>query len=357
MARFKAFSSSARRAAPPVPDAPRAPEIPRPLAQLHGWPPRKLSLALQGGGSFAAFNWGILDRLLDDPDVSFDAISGTSAGAINAVLLATGLVEGGRKGAHARLARFWNRVADEATFRSLMLIGGFSPASSAVTFGPSRRSGQIDPLDLDPLRDALTGDIDFSALRAPDCIKLLVAATRVRDGRPQIFRNADITADVLLASTCPPILHSAVEIAGEAYWDGSYGLNPPLVRLVQESAATDVLVLQVTPSRDNTIPMTMAAIDRRLDQIVANAPLNAEIAAIEWARDIATSLHPLRVHRITAEDEIEGLAQRSAVDLGTTFLTLLRERGRAAADRWLRQTAAQPAPWQPQPPLEEPALV
>jgi NTE family protein len=306
------------------------------------WPPRKLSLALQGGGSFGAFTWGVLERLLEEPDCEFDAISGASVGAVNAALLACGLIVDGREGARKSLGRFWNRVTNEASFRSLMLVGGFSPAGSSVAFGQTLRSGRFDPFDLDPLRRALQRDIDFSALRASVCPKLLVAATRIRDGRQHIFRNPDITADTLLASTCPPLVHCAVEIDGESYWDGGYGGNPPMLSLVQNSQAHDVLVVQVTPARDNFVPITSAAIDRRLDQIAANAALNAEIAALEWARrDGATQAQPLRIFRLAAEDEIEGLAQRSAVDLGRGFVTHLHRSGYAAADRWLRQTPNQ----------------
>lgn len=301
------------------------------------WPPRKLSLALQGGGTFAAFTWGVLERLLEEPSIEIDTISGASAGAINALLLASGLAENGREGARARLNRFWVRLMHEASFRSLMLVGGFSPAGSSVAFGPTLRSGQFDPFDLDPLRRALARDIDFGILRDARCPKLLIAATRIRDGEQQIFRNEAITADVALASTCPPLVHCAVEIDGEAHWDGGYGGNPPLVKLVQESAATDVLLVQATPAKDNYVPITLAAIDRRLDQIAANAALNAEIAAIEWARSrVAPSL---RLFRIAAEDSIDGLAQRSSTDLGRGFIRLLHRSGRHAAERWLGQEA------------------
>ena len=327
--------------------------VPERRSEPQVWPPRKLSLALQGGGSFAAYTWGVLERLLEEPGCEFDVVSGASAGAVNAALLASGLIEGGREGAHALLRKFWTRISTEASFRSQMLIGGFSPAGSTVAFGPALRSGQFDPFDLDPLRQALEKDINFAALHDPAALKLIVAATRVRDGALRIFRNEDITPDVLLASTCPPQVHCSVEIHGEAYWDGGYGANPPLVRLVQESDARDVLVVQVTPARDGTIPMTMAAIDRRLDQITANSVLSAEIAALEWAREIAPlSLRALRVSRIAAEDEIEGLAQRSPVDLGRNFIGLLHRNGRAAADRWLSQ-APEGRPLAIQPPRRE----
>jgi NTE family protein len=307
------------------------------------WPPQKLSLALQGGGSFAAFTWGVLERLLEEPACDFDCVSGASVGAINATLLACGLVQGGREGARKLLAKFWQRMTNETSFRSLMLVGGFSPAGSSVAFGSTLRSGQFDPFDLDPLREALSRDIDFASLRARECPKVLIAATRVRDGRQQIFDNAAITADVLLASTCPPLVHCAVEVDGESYWDGGYGANPPLVRLIKETAAPDVLVVQVTPAHDGYVPITAAAIDRRLDQIAANAALHAELAALEWARERGARL--ANIHRIAAEDEIDGLAQRNPADLGRGFMTLLHGRGRSAADRWLQGTVpARPVP-------------
>ena len=150
--------------APPAVVVGKAAPVSRPQARSDQWPPRKLSLALQGGGTFAAFSWGVLERLLEEPDIAIDTVSGASAGAINALLLASGLVEGGREGARNRLNRFWIRLMHEASFRSLMLIGGFSPAGSSVAFGPTLRSGQFDPFDLDPLRQALARDIDFAAL-------------------------------------------------------------------------------------------------------------------------------------------------------------------------------------------------
>lgn len=301
------------------------------------WPPRRLSLALQGGGSFAAFTWGVLERLLEEPACEFDVISGASAGAVNAALLVSGLMEGGREVARARLKQFWDRTMQEASFRSLMLIGGYSPAGSSVSFGPALRAGHADPFDPDLLRDALARDINFAALQDPAAPRLLVAATRVRDGSLQIFGNQAVTADTLLASSCPPQLHCAVEIDGESYWDGGYGANPPLVRLVQESLGNEVLVVQVTPARDTYVPVTHAAIDRRLDQITANSVLNAEIAALEWARDsvAAPALRGLRLSRLAAENEIEGLAQRDQADLGRNFIAQLHRSGRTAADRWL----------------------
>jgi NTE family protein len=299
------------------------------------WPPRKLSLALQGGGTFSAFSWGVLERLLEEPGVDFDTISGASAGAINAALLVCGLADGGREAARELLARFWNRMTSEASFRSLMLVGGFSPASSEISVGSGLRASRFDPFDLAPLQEMLTGKINFAAVQDPAAPRLLIAATRVSDGSQRIFRNAEVTPNVLLASTCPPQLQSPIRIDGEAYWDGGFTANPPIVSLVHESSAADLLVVQVTPARDDAIPDSPAAIDRRLDQIAANAVLNAELAALEWAR--SDGLHPPRVHRLAAEDTVKGLVQNSATDFGSGFIAMLHERGREAAGRWLQE--------------------
>jgi NTE family protein len=325
LAFFKPSSSGEKRAAETEPA--EAPVVAR------AWPPRKLSLGLQGGGSFGAFTWGVLERLLEEPTCEFEAISGASVGAINAALLACGLVLDGRDGARRLLTHFWTQMTNETSYRSLMLLGAFSPPSSAVAFGPAQGFGRLDPSDLDPLRKLLAEDIDFAALRTSICPKLMVAATRVRDGSLRIFGNAEMTADVLLASTCPAMVHRAVDIEGDAYWDGGYAANPPLVGLARDSDDADLLVVQVTPAREAAMPLTPGAIDRRLDQIAANAVLNAEIAALEWTRGNAA---PLRIHRLAAEDEVEGLSQASSADLGRGFVTLLRERGYGAADRWLK---------------------
>ena len=216
------------------------------------WPPQRLSLALQGGGTFAAFTWGVLERLLEHPTIEIDSISGASAGAINALLLASGFAEGGREGARARLNRFWIRLMHEASFRSLMLVGGFSPAGSSVAFGPTLRSGHFDPFDLDPLRQALLRDINFAALRDANCPRLLIAATRIRDGQQQIFGNDAVTADVALASTCPPLFIARSD-RGEAYWEAA------LAAIAADQAGATIrcdgrVADQLTPSRDSYVP-------------------------------------------------------------------------------------------------------
>jgi NTE family protein len=308
-------------------------------AKYRAWPPRQLSLALQGGGSFGAFTWGVLDRLLQEPTISLDTISGASAGAVNAVLLACGLVEGGRKRAREKLDRFWKRITDDASLLSLMAIPNYPHSGTLGMFGRALSPAQFNPFDFNPLRRLLATEIDFSTLRHAASPKLLVAATRVRDGRLHIFRNNDITVDAVLASTCLPAIHRAVEIDGEAYWDGAYVANPPILQLVHESNAPHLLVVQLTPANDARIPVTNVDIDRRLDQIMFNSALNAEVAALDLARKVQATpkLLSLQMSRIAAENEIDGLALRSAGDLGRGFIKLLHEGGRRAADQWLSQ--------------------
>ena len=208
------------------------------------WPPDRLSLALQGGGSFGAFTWGVLDRLLEEPGISFDAISGASAGSVNAVLMASGMIEGGPDGARARLSQFWGRIARSPSFLPTSALLGAGLELVVRTMSPY----QFNPFNVNPLREALAAEVDFERLREQSTIKLLLAATRVRDGKLRILTNAELTIDAVLASTCLPLLHHAIELDGEPYWDGGYAANPPLVPLVRASEAAQILIVQVTPS-------------------------------------------------------------------------------------------------------------
>lgn len=320
------------------------------------WPPPRVSLALQGGGSFGAFTWGVLDRLLEDPNVTFDTVSGTSAGAINAVLLAAGLAEGGRRAARAKLRQFWERLSRTAAFGPFGAAGGFAPGAAAGSFSFWTRllsPYQYNPLDLNPLRALLNEEVDFDRLRRAAPIGLLIAATRVCDGRARIFRNAEINAEAVLASASLPLYHHAVTIDDVAYWDGGYSANPPLLDLVTASQAPDILVVQITPMRSAEVPTTSRDIIRRLDQITFNASLQTEIETLAWhaARSRRLSgllsregrkLRRLSIHRIAAEEEFTGLSEASASNLDWRFLSNLRDNGRAAATAWLakKETAA-----------------
>jgi NTE family protein len=299
------------------------------------WPPGRISLALQGGGSFGAFAWGVLDRLLEEPGVSYDAISGASAGSVNAVLLASGMAEGGRDGARKRLAQFWERIALSAAFLPTSALLGTGLELVVRTMSPY----QFNPFNVNPLREALAAEVDFEQLRERSEIKLLLAATRVRDGKLRILTNAELTLDAVLASACLPLLHHTVELDGEPLWDGGYAANPPLVPLVRASEAAQILIVQVTPSTSERLPKTTREIAARIEQIQFNATLNSELETLKLGKMIGATqkLKRLRIGRISAGEQFDGLAQESAGNVGREFLERLRQSGRAAAEQWLRR--------------------
>jgi NTE family protein len=303
---------------------------------------RRLSLALQGGGSFGAFTWGVLDRLLEEDGIAFDAVSGASAGAVNAVLLASGLADGGRPAAQARLGRFWRRVSEAAP----RARPGYAISVATRVFSPY----QFNPFNLNPLRTILSEEIDFQAMRAKPSLRLLVAATRVSDGKARIFRERAVTLDAVLASACLPLLHHAVTIDGEAYWDGGYSANPPLIPLVATTRAADALLVQIIPNTGANMPTTSPEIFRRMEQITFNSSLLRDMDALaammalsgpEAGRSrLSRKLHRLRLHHIAAEHLCPDLGQSSALNLDWDFLLLLRDAGRAAADGWLTTAMA-----------------
>ena len=316
-----------------------------PHAPERSWPPRRLSLALQGGGSFGAFTWGVLDRLLEE-DIEFDAISGASAGAINAVLLAAGLAEGGRPAARAKLEAFWRKISTGVPFAPFGRLAHFNDRqrNGIETWLRTMTPAQFNPFDLNPLRAILVAEVDFERLNATSEIALLIAATRVEDGRLHIFRSGDLDAEKVLASACLPLVHHTVYVDGVPYWDGGYVANPPLIPLVLESAADDLLVVQILPAKIDAVPTTAPGIVRRVDRICLNASLLTEIAAIEalrMATDAGSSaVHSkfdhLSIHHIAAEEEFDRLARADGTDLDWNFLTDLRDGGRAAAESWIR---------------------
>jgi len=310
-------------------------------ANSAAWPPKRLSLALQGGGSFGAFTWGVLDRLLDEGEVEFDAISGASAGAVNAVVLAAGMIDG-RAEAKAGLARFWKRMSKSASFLPMTSLASATMGAGFNVFARSLSPHQFNPFDLNPLREALAEEIDFERLRAQSPVKLLIAATRVRDGELRIFRETELSIEMVLASACLPLIHHTVEIESEPYWDGGYVANPPIIPLVQASSTANVLVVQVTLAKSERLPTTPREIVKRIEQINFNATLNAEIEALNVGMSLGATpkLRRLRIDRISAQDEFEGLADENAANLGWSFLESLSESGRRAAETWVAQPAA-----------------
>ena len=326
---------------------------------------QQLDLALQGGGSHGAFTWGVLDRLLEDETLEIAGISGTSAGAMNAVALAAGLMDGGRESARANLRRFWQRVAESSPFHQLTagpwasLLGPDNPWLQAWT-APLQQIGQfvgtqlspyqLNPLNLNPLRDILADTVDFKAVRACDRTHLFIAATHVATGELRIFRQEEITADMVLASACLPLLFQAVEIDGEAYWDGGYAGNPALLPLIAETDADDLLLVQINPSRRDTLPTTAEDILDRASEVTFNASLIKELRTIglikevladagrpdsAYRRSLFRRIDDLRLHRLDAEAELSQFGASSKTQTSRAFLQQLHDIGRQTADTWL----------------------
>ncbi len=308
---------------------------------------RSISLALQGGGSLGAFTWGVLDRLLEEEDLTFDAVSGASAGAVNAVVVAAGLLAGGKPEARRRLDRFWERS-------SQMAPPSHSVAASFLADVASRLMSpyQLNPLNLNPLEALLSVEIDFDALRASPPIKLLIAATSVSDGRLRVFRERELTREMVLASACLPLLNQAVQIDGAHYWDGGYSANPPLISLVEASDASDVLIVQIMPTVGQELPVSSPDIGKRLEQITFNGVFLREAAALTTMARVAgpksqdpvfsRKLQRLRLHHLSAECEHSALSEASGGNLDRQFLRNLRESGRAAAETWLIDGISEP---------------
>jgi NTE family protein len=313
--------------------------------------PVLVDLALQGGGSHGAFTWGVLDRLIEEPWLRIDAISGTSAGAMNAAVLVDGWSQDGAKGARAALEAYWRRVSRSAAFSLLQrspldrLMGRWtldtSPAYVAIDLMARVLSPyDLNPLDLNPLRAILTQSIDFGRLsQAP--IKLFVTATNVHTGRGRIFRNAEITVDVLLASACLPTMFRAIEIDNEPYWDGGYSGNPTITPLVRESDAQDTILVQINPRERPETPRSANEIINRLNEISFNSPLMKELRMIALLRQVADPGHgegvrwaEMRMHRIMT-DALADFGASSKLNAEWEFVSLLKEEGRRSADTFL----------------------
>jgi NTE family protein len=317
--------------------------------------PVLVDLALQGGGSHGAFTWGVLDRLLEEPWLQIEAISGTSAGAMNAAVLADGWAEGGAAGARAALAGYWDRVARAAVLSPLQrtpldrLLGRWTLDASPTFIGFDLMARLVSPYDLNPggfhpLESILNDSIDFGRL-ARSSIKLFITATNVRTGRGRIFRNGEITSDVLLASGCLPTLFRAVEIDGEAYWDGGYAGNPTITPLIRESEAQDTILVQINPRERPDTPRSASEILNRLNEVSFNAPLMKELRMIALLRQVAdpgtgegARWAAMRTHRIMTEMMVD-LGYSSKMNAERAFLEMLHEEGRRAAGAFLEAHA------------------
>jgi NTE family protein len=314
--------------------------------------PLLVDFALQGGGAHGAFTWGVLDRLLEEPWLRIDGISGTSAGAMNAAVLIDGHAAEGADGGRAALEHFWQRVSRAALLSPLrrtpldVLLGRWTLDHSPVFVAMDLMARLFSPYDLspggaNPLRNILAETVDFDRL-AQASIKLFVTATNVRTGRGRVFRNSEITPDVLLASACLPTLFQAIEIEGESYWDGGYSGNPTITPLVRECNSKDTILVQINPVERPGLPRSARDILNRLNEVSFNAVLLKELRMIALLRQVAQPDNSesakwanMRIHRISSDLMVE-LGYSSKLNAEWEFLCMLRDEGRRAGDAFLR---------------------
>ncbi|WP_068310590.1 patatin-like phospholipase family protein [Polycladidibacter hongkongensis] len=314
---------------------------------------KQLNLALQGGGAHGAFTWGVLDYLLEHDSIEIGQISGTSAGAMNAVALADGLVEGGPEKARETLARFWRGVSKSSSvnpFQRSQLdvwMGNWSlehsPAYTAWDLASRVWSPyQLNPLGYNPLRELVAELIDFDRVACCSKLALHIAATNVRSGKIKIFTGEEVTLDATMASCCLPYVFQAVEIGDEAYWDGGYMGNPPLFPLFHSGGITDILLVQINPVARDEVPRTASEISERLNEITFNSTLLRELRAIDFVsrllddgildRKNYTRVH---MHRIEATSKLITFGASSKLNPQWEFLEQLFEIGRDAAQDWV----------------------
>jgi len=310
---------------------------------------------LQGGGTHGAFTWGVLDRLLGCSHIEFEGLSGSSAGAMNAVVLADGWLKGGRQGAQYALETFWHEVGK--LMPPGMVVQGqgesihLSTASKLLAnwaghFSPT----QLNPFELNPLRDLLTRLVDFEQLRARSPFKLFIAATQANTAKLRIFREHELTVEMLLASACLPKIHHPVDIDGEPYWDGGYSANPAVFPLFYECDADDVLLVLLSPLRRDDAPRTVREIDERIMELSFSATFMREMQTFARAAEFSDAsknnngrleaklrsmrFHMIDVCQITSLERTETKALAHA-----PFLELLRDQGRERAAAWLSDHA------------------
>jgi NTE family protein len=312
----------------------------------------RINLALQGGGAHGAFTWGVLDRLLEEDALSFGWVSGTSAGAVNAVALASGLATGGRDGARAKLRDVWEGVHKAGVPDLLRLnpfLFGLTHSSTFAQVAGLLSPYEFNPLGFDPLRNLLTETIDFEAIRAKSPVGLLIAATEVATGRPRLFRQKEMTVEAVLASACLPTLHRTTEIDGVGYWDGGFSKNPDLITLAMESPVPDTLIVQINPLLRPELPKGAREIASTTNRLTFNAPLLRDVEFILAVREATrgrfgalrrgrqNSLAAHRFHLIEAGRYTASLSDDSKMKPDLGLLTYLHAAGRTQAHKWIGQ--------------------
>jgi NTE family protein len=318
---------------------------------------KTINLALQGGGAHGAFTWGVLDRLLEDERIEIEGVSATSAGSMNATVLAYGLATGGRDGAKTRLAAFWKRVS--RTAMTWPLSGSwldctfcnqshrFSPAFVAFDFLAHVFSPyEFNPLNLNPLKEVLESSVDFEALRQSEHpIKLFLSATNVRTGKVKVFERHEIGTQHVLASGCLPFMFQAVEIDGERYWDGGYMGNPAIFPLIYGCESKDIVIVHINPLEREQPPRTAAEIFDRINEIVFNSSLMREMRAISFVTRLIDEhlievgrLKRLFIHSISADAVMKNLGASTRLNADWNFLAYLHAAGRRYADAWIEES-------------------
>lgn len=318
---------------------------------------KPVNLALQGGGAHGAFTWGVLDALLADDRLEIESLSGTSAGAMNAVVVADGLSRGGREAAREGLERFWRQVAEASRFMPFKrgpfgwLTGSWSLDGNpwfiwADLMQRLYSPYEFNPSNRNPLRDIVADCVDFDRVRRCDRVQVFVTATNVSTGHPRVFRHDELTADHVMASACLPHLYQAVEIDGEAYWDGGYMGNPALWPFIYRGGSRDIVLVQINPLRRQAVPRTAREIINRMNEITFNASLYREMRAIAFVGRLLDQgkLDPqdykrMLVHRISGEPEMDALSASSKLNAEWDFLCWLRDLGREKARGWLDANA------------------
>ena len=318
---------------------------------------KRINLALQGGGAHGAFTWGVLDHLLSDERLVVEGISGTSAGAVNAVMLADGLARGGRAEAQKRLADFWRAASSSGNLPTLQRavmerLLSFTPLEGtpvqAWFDAVSRYFSPYDfnPLNINPLRDLFERFVDFEALRAFSNLQIFISATNVQTGRVRIFPREKITADAVMASACLPLLFRAVEIDGVPYWDGGYLGNPVIFPFFRATTTEDVLVVQINPLMRQATPTSASEIMNRINEITFNSSLLAEYRAIEFVARLIDQgqlrrgtgpgqYRRINVHRIVLDRFGTNFDAFSKLSTDYDFFQMLQVSGKRAARRFL----------------------
>jgi NTE family protein len=315
---------------------------------------RTINLALQGGGAHGAFTWGVLDRLLDENELAFEGLSATSAGAMNAAAFAYGLAVDGREGARKALAGYWKRVSDAAKLGPLQpnpidrMLGDhkltWSPIFTLIDFVTRVLSPyQFNPANYNPLRDVVEQSINFDVLKRPDCpVKLFLSATNVRTGKVKIFAGTEISASAVMASACLPTMFHAVEIDGEAYWDGGYMGNPALFPLIYNCESADIVTVHINPLFRKEVPRAAGDILNRINEISFNSSLMREMRAVSFVTKLITQnrvvdggLKRVLIHSIAADEFMGALSPTSKYNADWDFLIFLRDQGRKCAGDWV----------------------